>query len=61
MSDRQTIKGELTKIKLLADKAMVVASEDRDKFAEMCFEIEKLKDIIDELRDENERLKRGES
>ena len=61
MDSMKLIKDELAHIKSLCDTVLLRAWKDRDEFAKQRIEIEKLNSIIDELRDENERLKRGES
>ena len=58
MESIKLIRDELAHIKSLSDTVLLRALKDRDEFAKMRIEIEKLNSIIDELRDENERLKR---
>ena len=53
------IRDELAHIKSLSDTVLLRALKDRDEFARMRIEIDKLNSIIDELRDENKRLKKG--
>jgi len=61
MESIKLIRDELAHIKSLSDTVFLRALKDRDEFAKMRIEIAKLNSIIDELRDENERLKRGEA
>ena len=58
MESIKLIRDELAHINSLSDTVLLRALKDRDEFAKMRIEIEKLNSIIDELRDENERLKR---
>lgn len=58
MESIKLIRDELAQIKSLSDTVFLRALKDRDEFARMRIEIDKLSSIIDELRDENERLKR---
>ena len=58
MESIKLIRDELAHIKSLSDTVLLRAWKDRDEFARMRIEIDKLNSIIDELRDENERLKR---
>lgn len=57
MESIKLIRDELAHIKSLSDTVLLRALKDRDEFARMRIEIDKLNSIIDELRDENERLK----
>lgn len=59
MESIKLIRNELAQIKSLSDTVLIRALKDRDEFARMRIEVEKLNSIIDELRDENERLKKG--
>lgn len=58
MESIKLIRDELAQIKSLSDTVLLRALKDRDDFARSRIEIDKLNSIIDELRDENERLKR---
>lgn len=58
MESIKLIMDELAQIKSLSDTVLIRALKDRDEFARMRIEIAKLNSIIDDLRDENERLKR---
>lgn len=58
MESIKLIRDELAQIKSLSDTVLLRVLKDRDEFARMRIEIDKLNSIIDELRDENERLKR---
>lgn len=58
MESIKLIRDELAHIKSLSDTVLLRALKDKDEFARMRIEIDKLNSIIDELRDENERLKR---
>ena len=58
MESIKLIRDELAQIKSLSDTVFLRALKDRDEFARMRIEIEKLNSVIDELRDENEQLKR---
>lgn len=57
MESIKLIRDELAQIKSLSDTVLLRVLKDRDEFARMRIEIDKLNSIIDELRDENERLK----
>ena len=59
MESIKLIRDELAQIKSLSDTVFLRALKDRDEFARMRIEIEKLNSVIDELRDENEQLKRA--
>lgn len=53
----ELIKEEFAHCKFILDAALLRACKDREKLSRMQIEIIKLNSIIDELRDENERLK----
>ena len=58
MESIELIKEEFAHCKFILDTALLRACKEREKLSRMRIEIDKLNDIIDELRDENERLKR---
>ena len=59
MESIKLIRDELAQIKSLSDTVLLRVLKDRDEFARMRIEIDKLNSIIDDLRDENEQLKQA--